>query len=322
MALTPENALIGLKGSVARLADARKKVDPRFEDIAKEIGAAIEKGDKPMIEFYLKSLKPTIAAITEAMSDVSTAEGQIRGIEKEEDFLASNYDEVEKLGKAVSDAKKHFTKRYQDAKRLENTAEKALGTAGSADDEALQKLARLDHEVKDTVKRWKGWAEDAARIDDEATAAVEARDAKALAAAQKAIRPLTVLITPEMHKITKDEIDAIARRADDKKISEAVRADLKDGAKDLLAAFAPAAGYLEKVQSVGKRVGALDVGAIDVKKALKVLGIEAKHEAKLAKVLKGPPANFEKGLSALAKELKLDTTGKDMLAELRKAHVL
>jgi hypothetical protein len=46
--------------------------------------------------------------------------------------------------------------------------------------------------------------------------------------------------------------------------------------------------------------------------------IDAKHKSKLAKILNGPPSGYEKGLTALGKELKLGRDGKAMLAELKK----
>ncbi len=61
---------------------------------------------------------------------------------------------------------------------------------------------------------------------------------------------------------------------------------------------------------------------IDVKKALKTLELDPKVESKLAKALVGSRSAMEKNLDALAKELKLKTNGKQMLAALDKAGLI
>ena len=61
---------------------------------------------------------------------------------------------------------------------------------------------------------------------------------------------------------------------------------------------------------------------INVKKALDTLDLDSKVESKLAKALIGTRAAMEKNLDALAKELKLKTNGKQMLAALDKAGLI
>jgi ribosomal silencing factor RsfS len=61
---------------------------------------------------------------------------------------------------------------------------------------------------------------------------------------------------------------------------------------------------------------------INVKKALDTLDLDPKAESKLAKALVGTRAVMEKNLDALARELKLKTNGKQMLAALEKAKLI
>jgi len=77
---------------------------------------------------------------------------------------------------------------------------------------------------------------------------------------------------------------------------------------------------LDKI--VRELIGLHQVAQIDIGKACKVLSIASKDQAKLAKVLNGQPAAYQKGLDALANELELDTTGKEMLTKLEKAQVV
>jgi len=64
------------------------------------------------------------------------------------------------------------------------------------------------------------------------------------------------------------------------------------------------------------------LAAIDVKRALKTLDLDPKAESKLAKALVGTRSAMEKNLDALARELKLKTNGKQMLAALDKAGLI
>ena len=61
---------------------------------------------------------------------------------------------------------------------------------------------------------------------------------------------------------------------------------------------------------------------IDVKKVLKALDLDPKAEPKLAKALVGTRSAMERNLDTLAKELKLKTNGKQMLAALEKAGLI
>ena len=61
---------------------------------------------------------------------------------------------------------------------------------------------------------------------------------------------------------------------------------------------------------------------INLRKAIDTLDLNPKVETKLAKALVGTRSAIEKNLDALAKELKLKTNGKQMLAALEKAQKL
>src|SRR5262249_17254209 len=80
---------------------------------------------------------------------------------------------------------------------------------------------------------------------------------------------------------------------------------------------------MKKLDAIVQRlVGLGQVAEVDVGKASKVLSIASKDQSKLAKVLNGQVAAYQRGLDALAKELKLDTTGKEMLTKLERAQVV
>ena len=99
-------------------------------------------------------------------------------------------------------------------------------------------------------------------------------------------------------------------------------AQLKKGAQDALSDHVGAKVYLDQMGKQEKFVQDFKLELIDVKKALKTLELDPKVESKLAKALVGSRSAMEKNLDALAKELKLKTNGKQMLAALDKAGLI
>ena len=61
---------------------------------------------------------------------------------------------------------------------------------------------------------------------------------------------------------------------------------------------------------------------IDIVKAMKILSVPPANKAAFAKALMGDDAHCIKALDDLAKQAHLDQSGKDMLAELRKAKIV
>jgi hypothetical protein len=71
-----------------------------------------------------------------------------------------------------------------------------------------------------------------------------------------------------------------------------------------------------------KAIKSMKVASLDIAKALKTLNLPAKHKDALAKALMGNEAMCTKALGELAKQAKLDQSGPEMYAALRKAKVI
>ena len=99
-------------------------------------------------------------------------------------------------------------------------------------------------------------------------------------------------------------------------------AELKKGAQDALSDHVGAKVYLDEMGKQEKWVQDFKLAPINVKKALDTLDLDPKVESKLAKALIGTRSAMEKNLDALARELKLKTNGKQMLAALEKAGLI
>ena len=159
-------------------------------------------------------------------------------------------------------------------------------------------------------------------LQDKAAAAVAAGDARALEQVQGTLRALGLadlgLGNATFLKFAGDFLDEIKTL----NYSDEVMAELTDGANDLLKEAKSTQGLVEMLQGIEKNVLALSVEAIDAKKALKVLGLDARHLARLTKALAVPKAELERALDVLVRELKLAITGRHMLDVLRKGGVV
>ena len=305
------------------VATAQEKIDPVFKDLSAKIPAAIKEGDGPMLAYFLKALRVELNAISTSLQDIIVAFYNLEDVEDDEDFLAEHLPDVEKLTKSLSSARTELTRQYEAAKALENDAEKGLKSQPKGTkEEAFQELAKYDKWITEDLKEL---AASLGKIDtpyEKAENAVSARDAKALAEAQKATQDLDISGAAMIFESRETDLKALLKKFEAQGFDPKVCAALKDGVNDLLARHAKGKLDLKLLVESEKEILAFKIVEIDLKKAVKVLGLDAKAEAKLAKVLKGPPAAFEKGLGALARELKLKTTGKAMLAALQKAGVV
>ena len=104
-----------------------------------------------------------------------------------------------------------------------------------------------------------------------------------------------------------------------REVTKDTLATLKDGYADLRGQMTRVTQMLGSLLAEEAGVKAMEIKPIDVKKALGALGLDGKAEAGLAKVLNGPPKEWEKGLDALARTLKTGGTGAKYLASLRRA---
>jgi hypothetical protein len=305
-----------------QVVKAQKKINPRFDELSTKLPAAIKAADGPMIELYLKSLQALIGDIDNSLNDTRLALAFLDTVENDQDFVSSRLQDVEKLTKLVSDARSSLTNQYKTAKQFENQAEKALEGQHGTEEEAFRDLAQLDKWLADEKKELVAAFQKSEQLNTQATNAFEARDSKSLADAQKAMKALEIGVLRITFDGHESSLKKFQQRADDKRFTEQTTAALKDGVQDLLSRHFGTKVYIEQMEKTERRVLEFDIAEIDVKKAAKVLELDSKAEPKLAKVLKGPGAAIEKGLDALAKELKLKTSGKEMVASLKKAGVL
>jgi hypothetical protein len=307
-----------------QIMKAQKKINPRFDlEISSSLPQAIKDKNVPKIELYLTTLKATLKDIEDSLDDTRSALIDLGDIERDDEaFVSEHLQDLDKLTTKITDAQSSLTKQFEQGKKFQELAEKTLTGLQNTVDKEYRELAELTKWVNDENKELKDTFRQSDQLATKAQTAFNARDAKALADAQKAMESLGIIGKAVIFKSHEDQLkDFIAKIAASGFEADDV-AQLKKGAQDALSDHVGAKVYLDQMGKQEKFVQDFKLEPIDVKKALKTLDLDPKAEQKLAKSLVGTRTAMEKNLDALAKELKLKTNGKQMLAALDKAGLL
>lgn len=320
------DTLVAFKNLIVTADKVKKshtKIKADFDKNEKALRAAIAAKKRHLIETHTAILRGNLSQITAAMPDISRARGHLQTVNQDEDFAAEKADQIAKPAGMVDDAEAYLTGAFQTGKRLENDAEKGLTEAIKGEKFELQELMGLHDSVKAFRKDAKAVHDKSLAVNDKAGAAAEARNGKALAAAQAEMKALKIDDIVTMNEFWLKQVERVAASAKDAKLSPDVAADIADGANDERAEMKGIGVYVEYMQKHREYTLGLSVAEIDTKKALKVLGLDAKFEAKLKKALEGPAAGRVKALDAIAAEAKLEkTSGKAMEALLIKQKII
>jgi hypothetical protein len=321
-----QNKLKLASDSADRLFQAQEKLTKIFEnELAKEIPEAIKENDDEILKRKIEDLQRAIQSMEQTLDDSVLALDWIDDVNKDEAFAEAHHDEIEDVTKIVANVRTKLTHQIEAAKKLQTLAKKGLDSAAGSKEVAERELDEIEGRVNSEKKYLPGAVQKAEDANDKAQKALDARDSKALGEAQKAMENVGVDAI-QMYHDTQDfetRIPTFLKKIQSESLDEDTLSELKDGIKRLLLTNQENAKAVKHLTELNKSVKESKIGEIDVKKTLKTLQIDPKIQSKvepvLAKVLKGPGKDLEKGLDALAKQFKLSTTGKQMAAALKKA---
>jgi hypothetical protein len=304
-----------------KIMKAQKTINPRFDqDISNNLPKAIKDKDGSKIDLYLAGLKACLKDIEVSLDDARTGLMYLKEIEiADEDFVGAHLADMDTVRGKISGAQSSLTKQFADGKKFQMQAEAAMAGQQKTQDKANQQVAEFDKWINDEKTELKAAFQKSDQIASKAKEAFEARDAKSLADAQKAAKDLGVDVLEVSYNGQEKPINEFIEELDKSGFEADAITELKKAAQDTLSLHKANKTYLDELLRQQGYVNDFKLEAVDVKKAAKTLGLDSKAEAKLAKVLTGTRAGMEKGLDALAKELKLKTNGKQMLAALDKA---
>ncbi|MFN0184033.1 MAG: hypothetical protein ACKVQR_09470 [Aquabacterium sp.] len=294
-----------------------KGAGPKFKAAAMALNSAIVTGD-------LLGMKDARGNLERHLSQLSNIAGQAGFIQKSVRELTETEGFVDTAGAAVvileqmDSVAEAASGAYAAGKRLIEKADKAIDTAekGGADFEKKWAKANAYLEVHSGYRP--AALKDMLAVVAAAEKALAARDAKALAKAQRDAAAFPRFATPmfklrellDMRRATVDQAPEEDRKS--------YEADIKSWADRLRQAEADEMQIaLEK-----DAIAAMAIEPLDARKAAKVLAIDPAHVPKLAKVLEAEPSMLMKGLETLRKQLSLAMPARDMMLALQKARLV
>jgi hypothetical protein len=293
----------------------------RLARLDKQLQAEVSKAEShEMVETLLKAMRMearpvaegilTVAAVLKTLDDVTDDEEVMVAISK--DLVAAMRDITDDLEKARNKLR---------AAKLTMDRGEAFLAAGNRDADAageewattLVQFERIAAGAVREIAAWKAW-------DEQARAAAEARNRAQLDKLRKAMPPAAML--EQVAAWRGQPFAAFDKAYDVAALPKALRDEIaRDRAK--------AAGVHDKAfacselrLALAARVARLAVAPVDAGKGLKALGLPAAALAKLKSALEVPEAQRAKALDALARALKLELDGRQMLTRLQKAGVL
>ena len=314
-------AVAKLTKQTTALEAERKKIAKRV-DTVRAIGTdAIKKSDYSRLGVVKTALDGDIKAVAASIATGKECVATLDTVKEDAEFVAERLEAIDKLAEKIDTARDAIGESFETLKDLQNQVEAKM-TELAADQANLRiKMAGLEKDVKDIAQRIDAAASAADTIRRDAQAAYEGRNAKLLKAKADELAGLGAReLQTELDNFTK-EIEAYRKLAAglDPKMKSFVLDTIKDNAPPLEAAQK----QLDTVQShLDTLKKDMAIEAIDARKALAVLELDTKWLAKLGKALECPLAVLERELGALAKEARLDKTGKQMLEALRKAKLI
>ena len=307
-----------------KLLKAHKPQTEKLKGVLLSIDPDIEEKNIRMLRLHAKAIQAMTTELGEDLGATKTLLEQLAELEEQGDLM-KNLDEFEKLTADLEGLEDKITKNFEIAKQTQDKANDAIEayekSEGDADDVAAD-WAKAERLFEGYLELGKKRLEETEKVQARAEKAVASRDAKALAEAQKASETLANHAKPENvtktfenycnqvnpKNLNKDQQDQFAR---DKQRYEKI-------VDEYIALAAKIIAMDVKIQAMEIEVAK----QVDVKKATAVLKVPSTSEAKLKKAFELEGSALLKALDAIGKDLKPKTTGKDMVAALKKAKLM
>jgi TolA-binding protein len=299
---------------ITKLAQQSKKCDAAYKATKADLEKAIKNATIPMLKLLRPKLKLVIDDLDDCVSKSEEAKTQIGILQDDEAYASTHFDQIKQLLEKVTDIEKLATDDLEDARDLDKRALAAWDSAEGSQEEAEQELAVLKDTVGDIKKIVDKNAPDIPKLEDAARKAHAAGNQKALTDARVKLIDFMKPGTPAT--LARDKVNKFMKKYHYKELTTEAQY-LLDDLQQIDDAMKDLDKLVKDLVGLGQVVVKVDIG-----KAGKVLAIASKDQPKLAKVLNGQPAAYQKGLDALAKDLKLDATGKELLTKLEKAQVV
>jgi hypothetical protein len=305
-----------LKPAARELAADHEGAKGRMQRIVDELSKALQAQNVPLIQLHLNTLNGVMsdyAALVARGKALIARVGRLRS----DDERSAAAKALAALTQSLGELQGRMDRNYLKLKELQNLAHTTLAQARVSNSKLAEAWAEMESYLASNVKLFDTRLEQSKALQQLATGAQADRDAKELAVAQsrsddrKNWKPtvsdinsrLIAFFSETGKQLTPDQRDQFTRdRIKFNKTMVGIEAVDK------------------KIEAIHQAIKALAIKPIDVAKAVAAMGIPPGQTARVKKALEGSP--LVDALGALAKDLKLDATGGQLLTKLQKAKLL
>lgn len=305
-----------------KLGADTKDAEARLLKVTTKLADAMKRKDGHDIQLYQKALKVVVGPITNLFAQADEVADKLVVLQRDDDFT-ENLDEIDRIGSEIDAIKKRLAGKRDAANQMIEKASKDSAALVDGDAEVREPWAVFESKLRKLAGGVKANRVKLLAKKAEAQKAHAARDAARVAVLQReglALREAHLKDGKEMQ----DSIKAFVANVDPKKLSPALQSEWTRQQKvygELDGEFFSVATNIVTIWVHDFKD--LRVAPIDAAKAAKSLGIDdPAQQSKVAAALVGDDAKMTANLGKLAKELKLKTNGKDMLAKLRRDRAL
>jgi len=307
-----------LKPKKKKLEQEHTELLPKFQQAAFALPGAISKYNEPMVTLYRDTLQKGTEHFAVMLSKTDVLLDQLKELAKDEGVL-DDFKEVEALTAELSELRRKFNKDYGIGKTLLDQANDALEKHKQDASDTTEEWAVMEAWLRTKLDRAKKQLTQMLAARDAAKKAVAARNQKALDDAAK-LSSQVVDLSPTLDEIKK-QFEGFCDKCEAKGLSKEQQEQLARDRKTFEGIVAEYSEIAAKLVSTDVEIEGLEIPGVDVKKAAALLKVPSSQEAKLKKALEAG-SGILKALDALGKELTPNTTGKAMIAALKKAKLL
>src|SRR4051812_10507739 len=281
--------------------------------------AAVDKPDEASIRLNLRALGTEEAELANHLSRTAKLLDLIENIDCDDGVLA-DYDELTKLTAELSELKRKINNNYAIGKKSEDEANKALENHKEGQADVTAQWAVQEAWLRKHLEMAKKRLQDIEKLSEKAKKAAAERNDKVLAETQKASAQIRE--TKPTYQELADGFREFCEKVKPKSMSK----DLQDQFQRDKVTFQKIVDELQvtsnKILEFDSKIETLQTAGVDYKKAAGLLKVPNQFVGKLEIILEGSTSGMEKALDQFAKDIKLKTTGKDMLATLKRAKMI
>jgi uncharacterized protein YukE len=303
-----------------------KDLVPRLDGVVRKLEQETRKCDVRMIRFQLEALSSLSDNSKELQDDLDSVLQSIDRLLTEDSAADTELPRLEPLYAKVGKAKDAFDALLDHINkaqgRANDTLDRLAKSAHNIEVQASDELIRIEGSLRPLLTSQKSKVNELFRLADDGIAAVEARNAPRLADIKSAAK--STWIDEELAPQESGKLAGLDQRFSRDKLSRDFLSQLDHKRKELEDVIARIGKMTNACLSKKAEIEALEIKAVDPKKAAAALGIDdPKAIASLKKALAiDAHLPLLKALEELSRNHKLDDSAKGLEQKLNRARLL